>query len=227
MKEGRKKMKKKIIMSSLGMLLMLSCVGCGKKESAMDNKVGNKTETSSAETETEKSEVDYTISFNGVEYTFPMSYEEFVALGWEYYDTENADPSQWGNGTAGLPADSSGGDLYYNNGEFRYVNVIFYNNTDEFATYDKCEVVGFAIDYDDDLSDIEGELNIPEGGFAVEGLVLGEATKEQVEDKIGAGYGQMYTLGDSGEDTIDFNRNMILSYDENDILHGITYINIH
>lgn len=219
-------MKKKIVVVLLGMILATSSIGCGEKSVDEKNEQENGSSKENVVDENESEDVDFSITFNNVEYEFPMSYEEFVSLGWEYYDTENADPSQWGNGTAGLPADSSGGDLYYNNGDLKYINFIFYNPTDEFTTYDKCEIVGFSIDYEDDLSDIGGELNVPVGSFSMNGLVLGEATKEQISEKIGEGYGYMYTLGTSEEDTIDFNRNMSLFFDENNVFHGITYINI-
>lgn len=183
---------------------------------------------------------DYQITILGEEYTFPMSYDEFIAHGWEYYNPENADPSQWGNGTAGLAGKMSGGDLFYNNGDMTFMNIFFYNPTDEFATYDKCQVVGFYVDYSYDYSECGGELNIPEDSISINGLVIGKATKEEVcatlgddwlitnnpelkEDLSEVEYLAYYFDNDS---EIYVNNHMFIEFDENGIFHKIQYINV-
>lgn len=241
-------MKKKIVELLVIAMLVVSCAACGNEngntnESTKENGengVEQKNDNNEEKSDENVVSTDYKITILGEEYTFPMSYDEFIAHGWEYYNPENADPSQWGNGTAGLASKMSGGDLFYNNGDMTFINIFFYNPTDEFATYDKCQVVGFYVDYSYDYSEYGGKLNVPEDSISINGLVIDKATKEEVYTTLGDDWlltknpemkedlSQVEYLAYyfNNENEVDVNNHMFIEFDENGIFHEIQYLNV-
>ncbi len=220
----------------LSMMVMVCLTGCGAGENSSLGMPENKEESNEKSGKNNSHPVgDYTIEIGGEEYTFPMSYDEFKDRGWVYYMPEYDDPSQW---KSMLQADYHTGGLFYDNGDIKALEFIFYNPTDEPVTYDQCEVVGFEVEYDQTIDgiDAEGVMSIPEGSIKVNGTSIGSSSKEEVVEKVGKDR-DLIENPDADLDNFQtflyyldseeaLNRVMLLSFDSDGTFDEISYINV-
>lgn len=242
-------MKKRIAgILTLAMVLTVGA-GCGDKAdsgsgssvSSIGKEQGNEAKTDNAQTaqkddaqEAEESSTieDVTITINGEDYQFPMTYDDFVSRGWTYYDPSVGDPVTWEN--AGLNAGYSGGQMYYDNGEIKGLDIIFKNFTDEAQGYGNCEVVGISVDPNQNIiGSPTGGMVIPAGSVQINGLGIGEASYEEMI----AGLGKDWNMVRDPEGVFNsydgllyfFNSNendadcLTISFDENEIFTGMSY----
>lgn len=175
---------------------------------------------------------DVTITINGVDYEFPMTYDDFTSRGWTYYDPSAGDPVTWEN--AGLNAGYSGGKMYYDNGEIKALGIIFKNFTDTAQGYGNCEIVGIRADLGlKIIGSATGHMTIPAGSIQINGQSIGEAGYEDMVEALGKDWnmernpegeytsanGLLYFLNSTEEDA----DSLTISFDENGIFAGMSY----
>lgn len=232
-------MKKRLIV--LSGVFMLGLAACG---SSTENQTENATkESEKSKTESqgedevsvqEGSTTEYSIAINGVEYDFPMSYEEFAALGWKnYYDETGSKETE-----DGLDASYTKGGMFYNNGDIVGLEFIYQNSSDTYQTYENCMVVGVSVNYEQTLNgqdDAEDVVIIPDGSIVINNkLSIGESTREDVHNLLGADWSEetwenvdyktlspmLYYMTD--EESV---HNMLtMSFDDNDIFREFKYL---
>lgn len=178
-------MKKKLVLI-MGVLL-LGITACGNTTGSESGETSNKVSESKQEDEatTDSSKQVYSIKINGVEYNFPMTYQEFSELGWKnYYDETGSIEAE-----EGLAPDEMEGGMFYNNGDIVALEFVYYNPSDSFATYENCMVVGVRLSYSQTLNgqdDAEDVVVVPNGSIVInDELAIGEATKEEVHSLLG------------------------------------------
>lgn len=233
-------MKKRLIV--LAGVFMLGLAACG---SSTENQTENATkESEKSKTESqEENEVsaqegnttEYSIAINGVEYDFPMSYEEFAALGWKnFYDETGTMETE-----NGLDGTVTKGGMFYNNGDIVGLEAIYYNPSDIYQTYENCMVVGVSISYAQTLNgqNVKDAAVIPEGSIIInDKLAIGESTREDVHNLLGL------CMSEETWDNVDYTTlpvmlyymteeesvddMLTMSFDDNDILREFQYIKI-
>lgn len=238
---------KKILRIIVSITLVLSLTACGgqvvpdKEENTTQPQSSNE-EIQSADTTSDKQEPEsnpdietpiYSIKIDGEEYTFPMSYETFKAYGWTYYVPEEDDVSQWSWGIAGHTTSSK---MFYDKGDIKCLEFIFYNPSDEETSYDNCQVIGVIVTYDQIIEgkDAKHFMNIPAGSITINDLEIGVATKKQVYEKLGKDWSQrdIEDISNDGWDIFYYyfseesdTDTMTITFDENGIFSEMTYTN--
>lgn len=240
-------MKRKMIGILAGLAIILSFTACGEKEensvqpekSAHQENIQDNLEkevTAKKDESIKNGNQKYSISIDGEEYDFPMSYEEFKAYGWTYYKPEEDDVSKW-NG--GLQGGMTGAGMFYDKNDIKCLEFFFYNPSDEFATYDQCQVAGVGVSYGQTIEgkDAENFIKIPQGMIVInKDVKIGEASKEQVHQSLGkdwtqssqetSDYKQLNNLLYYFTDEISGNAYMTMKFDETGVWKEMTYINI-
>lgn len=231
-------MKKRLIV--LAGVFVLGLAACGSSTENQTENVTKESEKSRAESQNETgvsaqegNTKEYSIAIDGVEYDFPMTYEEFTALGWKnYYDETGKMEAE-----NGLGATVTKGGMFYNNGDIIGLEAIYYNPSDTYQTYEKCMVIGVGVDYAQTLSgqDAEDAVVIPEGSIIInDKLSFGESTREDVHNLLGPCMSEetwdnvdyttlpvmLYYMTEE-ESTDDM---LTMSFDDNDILYEFQYI---
>lgn len=238
---------KKLLGIMLSIAMVLSLAACG--EQVISDKEENTTQSKSSSEETlptdtasdgqeAESNADsetpvYSIKIDGKEYTFPMTYEEFKSYGWTYYVPEQDDVSAW---PGGLGGHMSAPQMFYGKGDIKCLEFVFYNPSDETATFDKCQVIGFIVNYGQTIEGKNAEhfMNIPAGSIKVNDLEIGVASKEQVHEILGKDWSQknhentdykewntlVYYF--SNQPSTDY---MTITFDDNGIFSEMTYTN--
>lgn len=242
-------MKKRMAGTLILAMAIVFVAGCGDKtNSVSDSSVSNigkeqenENKTDGAQTE-QKEDVkkeeesstveDITITINGEDYRFPMTYDDFISRGWTYYDPSVGDPVTWKN--AGLNAGYTGGQMYYDNGDIKALDIIFKNFTDASQGYGNCEVVGIGVDRNQNIiGSATGGMVIPAGSIQINGLSIGEASYEEMvaglgkdwnmkrdpEGKFNSYDGLLYFFNSTEEDADC----LTISFDENGIFIGMSY----
>lgn len=180
-----KTMRKKLVLV-MGVLL-LGITGCGNTTESESGETSDKISENKQEDEatTSSPKKEYTIKINGVEYDFPMTYQEFADMGWKnYYDeTGNTEKEE------GIDPDGMEGGMFYNNGDIVALEFVYHNPSDSFATYENCMVVGVRLSYSQTLNgqdDAEDVVVIPNGSIVInDELAIGESTREDVHTLLG------------------------------------------
>lgn len=242
-------MKKKIAGILVLAIVIVFATGCGDKtnngsgssassitkEQEDENKTGNaQTDQKENVKEAEESSTteDITITINGEDYKFPMTYDDFISRGWTYYDPSVGDPATWKN--AGLNAGYTGGQMYFDNGEIKALDIIFKNFTDVSQGYGNCEVVGIGVDPTQQIiGSVTGGMVIPAGSIQINGLGIGEANYEEMVAGLGKdwnmkrdpegefnSYDGLLYFFNSNEEDADC---LTISFDENGIFEGMSY----
>lgn len=173
--------------------------------------------------------MDVTITIDGEDYAFPMSYEEFEARGW----TLSYGSELWEDG---LNPGYHRGSLFFSKGDIKALEVIFYNPTDSFQGFADCEVAGIRVDYDQRIygEDAEQVMNIPAGSIQINGQGIGEAGRGDIVAALGKDWnlerspdaspddfdGFLYWLNGSGAN----DDSMTLSFDETGVLTEMTFL---
>ncbi len=232
-------MKKRLIV--LVGVFVLGLAACG---SSTENQTENATkESKKSKTESQdENEVsaqegntkEYSIAIDGVEYDFPMTYEEFTALGWKnYYDETGSEEAE-----DGLDASYTKGGMFYNNGDIVGLEFIYQNASDTYQTYENCMIVGVCVNYEQTLNgqdNAEDVVIIPDGSIVINNsLSIGQSTREDVHDLLGEDWSEktwenvdyttlspmLYYMTEE-ESTDDM---LTMSFDDNDILYEFQYI---
>lgn len=242
-------MKKRIVGILILAMIIAFGTGCGDKAdsgsgssaSSIEKTQENETKTDNAQTaqkddapEAEESSTieDITITINGEDYKFPMTYDDFISKGWTYYDPSAGDPVTWEN--AGLNAGYSGGKMYYDNGEIKALGIIFKNFTDEAQGYGNCEIVGIRADLSlNIIGSATGHMTIPAGSIQINGQSIGEASYEEMVGALGKDWNmerdpeREYSSADGLLYFFNSNENdadsLTISFDENGIFAGMSY----
>lgn len=222
------------IKSLVTLVIMLASVliltGCGgdNSDSKNERKTGSTVSTSSSSASAESKDADkngssgdfpYTVKINGEEYSFPMTYDEFLGYGWSMNDPELADTMKMPPERNGTPGNDDSS--LFSNGDIKNVEIHFYNpdKTDE-AVLKDCLVSG--INFDPYSSN---GTEIPEGCVVLNSdITIGKSTYEEAL----AAYGEPVMDGGGvviyGED--HFNQGLYLTFGSGDILVGVNYLKI-
>lgn len=223
-------MRKKVMgIVILAVMAAFACFGCKGTPGAKSNvKPVPDTEISTADlgsTDTSSSEKPkhnaeqskVTITIEEEDYVFPMSFEEFAARGWEYYDPTAGDAWDREVG-AGL-----GANLNFSKGDVKALRVFVYNGSDSTLPFTQCEVIGFGVDYDKGFGPKKARevVSIPDGSIKINGFAIGEATRA---DMAGA-FGESIFDNSNNEDTFsppdgDY---LYFKYDETGVMFEFTY----
>lgn len=233
---------KKLVAIILSLVVVMGLCACGdqNQEPVTDN--SGKQESVKQEdknNKTEKGETNpYTITVNGKEYSFPMSYDEFLALGWDSADAiSNAE--QLGEYTLGADCSGTifaggGGTVYKTEGvEGAWLH--FYNDTTSDKEVKDCKVIGLS--FDERLEDKsltagtvkfknkDAELSVGESTIADTDKAFGEPTykifKEDAENTEFINEKQTTYMYESEES--DNHWLLYLYFNENDTLEYFTY----
>lgn len=233
------------IMISISMVLNLAaCGGQGvtdKEENTTQPQSSNEelpsTDTTSDRQEPESNHESetpvYLIKIDGEEYNFPMTYEEFKSYGWTYYLPEQDNVSAW---PGGLGGHMSAPQMFYDKGDIKCLEFVFYNPSDVAATFDECQVIGLIVNYGQTIEgkDAEHFMHIPAGSIEVNDLEIGVASKEQVHESLGKDWSQKnhentdYKEWDtlvyyfSNQPGTDY---MTITFDDNGVFSEMTYTN--
>lgn len=168
--------------------------------------------------------MDVTITIDGEDYMVPMSYADFAAKGWAYYDPSAGDawdmeiqPGQYAW-------------RYFSKGELKALRVYMANPTDSALKFSQCEVIGFEVDYDMyiDSMDAREVVNIPTGSIKINGLGIGEASQQEFAAEFGEATFKDPTDGTyrNGGETYDpcDNDMLCVDYDENAVVCEFEYL---
>lgn len=212
-------MKNRVIVFLVGLALVIGCSGCTNNEASQKSEVTNKEKES--DTVYTKQE-PFSVEIAGVEYDFPMSYEEFKNNGWIYKDPERDDVSTWDY----LLESGYSQTIEYDNGEIRGLEFVFENLEDEPVSLDKCHVVGI------NMNDSTG--NVPAGSIVINGDVsIGESNMEVAHKSLGDDF-SMEAYPDTDYSKYDiwvyyFNEDltgayMTMSFDDKGVFNTLTYL---
>ncbi len=142
------------------------------------------------------SEFPYTLVVNDHEYSFPMTYQELLELGWEAYGVDEGKLTMEDFATCKIPAGSSGAPFFgglggMSLGEIKNAKVIF-DNVDgkaERAVAD-CPIIGIKFD---------SKKGYPKGSVSVKSptgtVTIGESTNADIQALFD---GQWFYDGDDG-----------------------------
>lgn len=167
--------------------------------------------------------MDVTITIDGEDYTFPMSFADFAARGWEFYDPSVGDA--WDiEVQAGLDRW-----MYFSKGDIKVLRVYTANPTDSVLKFSQCEVIGFQVDYETTIDGMDARevVNIPTGSIQINGLGIGEATQKEFAEEFGEATFKnptdgTYRNGDELYDPSDAEM-LSLDYDENAVMMAFLY----
>ncbi len=231
--------KKRIGWAVLAAMVVFACAGCGGNSGAGEQGSDRQRDpsVSSAAPETSPADssgaeepdggaenVDVTITIDGDDYTVPMSYADFAAKGWAYYDPPAGDA--WDMEIQPGLYDWR----YFSKGDLRALRVYMANPTDSVLQFSQCEVIGFEVDYDMyiDSMDAREVVNIPTGSIQINGLGIGEASQKEFAAEFGEATFKDPTDGTyrNGGETYDPCDNDLLcvDYDENAVMCEFEYL---
>ena len=228
--------KKRIGLTILAAMVVLACVGCAGAPSAggpdADGQSSAKPEVSAAvdddtpdtsDPASTDSAIPVTLTIDGEDYTLPMSFADFAAKGWEFYDPSAGDA--WDMEIqAGLDRW-----MYFSKGDIKALRVYTANPTDSVLKFSQCEVIGFEVDYETmiDGMDAREVVNIPTGSIQINGLGIGEATQKEFAEEFGEPTFKDPTDGTyrNGNETYDPSdtETLFVGYDENAVMSSFTY----
>lgn len=232
-------MKKRLIgLTILAAMMVLACAGCAGEPSAnhkpdVDGQSSSQPEVSTAANENAPDSSDpattdtknpVILTIDGEDYTFPMSFADFSAKGWEYYDPSVGDAWDY-EVQAGLYDWR-----YFSKDDIKAMMVCVANPTDSALTFSQCNVIGISVDYDRmiDMLDAREVVSIPTGSIQINGLGIGEATQKDFAEEFGKATFRDATDGTyrNGGETYDPTDSDMLSvnYDENAVMSEFQYI---
>lgn len=175
-------MKKRILL-----YLLLTCFLVGCSNQSAENNTNANNDSSSTNIEYEKKypiDIEYEISselsddirsfqvqiYDQV-YTFPVSYEDFVASGWEVDTTYQSADGEIEAGFDKL--------VWFKKGDIR-VDCFVYNPDNSIQNYEGCVIAGIV------SCEVEGAIeNVPASIYLPGGFQIGVATREEVEALYG------------------------------------------
>lgn len=212
-------------------MTVLACVGCGggsgTRESGSDSQSTVKAEESAAVSDTDPAaaESPVTITIDGEEYALPMSFADFTARGWEYYDPSAGDG--WDHEIQAGSYDW----MYFSKGDIKALMVYVSGAADSALMFSKGQVIGFEVAYDRtiDTMDAREVVNIPTGSIKINGLGIGEATQKEMANEMGEARfsdpaGGAYQNGNETYFTDDNAYTLFVGYDENSVISSFQYI---
>lgn len=130
---------------------------------------------------TPNTKAKYTMLVNGVEYKFPMTYEEFISLGWSpsyEYSTAEEMGENWV-----LSADNSGSEEYKTDGA-EGINLVCRNSTENDISVKDCKLIG--MNYDESVADYyDLEAGVVEFTDGTSTISIGISTIEEVREVFG------------------------------------------
>lgn len=236
-------MEKEIVATAvLAVVVVFACTGCvGIHADGPDNAIpaANSGVSSAApsvpdprpielssleESDGSTEKMDVTITIDGEDYALPMSFADFTAKGWAYYD-----PSADGAWDIEIPPGLSDW-LYFSKGDIKALKVCASNFTDSALPYSQCEVRGFAVDYDAiiDAMDAKEIIHIPAGSIRFNHLGIGEATQKEFAEEFSKARFMDATDGTyrNGREVYDPSDTEMLNviYDENAVMSAFQYI---
>lgn len=188
--------KKRIGLTILAALVVFACAGCagepGAGEQGSDRQRDPSVSSAAPETGPADSsgaeepdggaeKVDVTITIDGEDYALPMSFADFAAKGWEFYDPSVGDA--WDiEVQAGLDQW-----MYFSKGDIKILRVYTANPTDSVLSFSQCEVIGFQVDYETTIDGMDARevVSIPTGSIQINGLGIGEATQKEFAEEFG------------------------------------------
>lgn len=230
-------MKKKLIgLTILAAMVVFACVGCAGAPSTggpdADGQSSAKPEVSAAvdgdapdtsDPAPTDSAIPVTLTIDGEDYTLPMSFADFAAKGWEFYDPSVGDA--WDiEVQAGLDRW-----MYFSKGDIKVLRVYTANPTDSVLKFSQCEVIGFEVDYETTIDGMDARevVNIPTGSIQINGLGIGEATQKEFAEEFGEATFKDSTDGTyrNGNETYDpsDNETLFVGYDENAVMMAFLY----
>ena len=230
-------MEKKLIgLTILAAVVVFACAGCAGAPSASgpdsDGQSSAKPEVSAAVNDaapdtsdpaSTDSAIPVTLTIDGEDYTLPMSFADFAAKGWEFYDPSVGDA--WDMEIQAGLYDWR----YFSKGDIKALRVYTANPTDSVLTFSQCEVIGFQVDYDTmiDMMDAREVVSIPTGSIQINGLGIGEATQKEFAEEFGEATFKDPTDGTyrNGNETYDPSdtETLFVRYDENTVLSSFHY----
>lgn len=218
-------------------MMVFACVGCkgtsntdkpGTDEQSSAKPESNTTVKDDAPDPTAPPSTDSgnsaTLTIDGGDYTFPMSFADFSANGWEYYDPSVGDAWDFE-----LPPGSYKW-LYFSKNDIKALRVFVANNTESRLAFSQCIVIGIGVDYDMqiDMKDAREVVNVPTGSIQINGLGIGEATQKDFAEVFGEATFKDPTDGTyrNGGETYDPTDTDMLSvnYDENAVMSSFQYL---
>ncbi len=170
-------MKKKILSGLLACAMVFSAYGItAGAEAESETTTEAATEAASEAGDAISDDIyDFQLKLDGVLYTFPMSFDDFLALGWEYDGDEDLE----------IAPNSYTGELFYKGDLQAYVNLL--NTGINTVPYSECTIGGMSIDsfYFQDAP--ETIIEFPKG------IAYGTSTLDDVK----AAYGEPSDLYES------------------------------
>lgn len=198
--------------------------GAGANDTASSSAAESAAGTSSPkETGGDTQQRKVTLTIDGEEYTFPMSFEDFAARGWEYYDP--ADTEALNREVQANLYDWR----YFSNGDIKTIIVYATNHTDSNLAFKDCEITGMEVDYSMqiEMRDAREFVSVPTGSIKINGLGIGEAKQSDFAREFGEATfsnsnGGSYSNGDEmyspEEDSV-----LMIDYDENAVMERFQY----
>ena len=145
----------------------------------------------------------YTLSVNGKEQNFPMTYDEFLALGWDSVDPMLTASEMGESYTLGADCSgtifSGGTGTEYTTAGIEGIWLMLYNPTEAELPIKDCMMIGLG--YDERLEDrnmTAGAVQITNGGSTVS---IGESTLDEVKAAFGE---PTYEIGSEEEATTTY-----------------------
>ncbi len=170
-------------------LSMGALAGCGASDDA-DSNTSTKEESGESSKKTENStnependtEFAYTLVVDGHEYSFPMTYEKLLELGWLAHGVDEGKLTMEEFGDFTIPAESSGCPFFgglggMDLGDIKDAKVLFDNSDGKTERVLKeCPIVGIKF---------ENDNGFPQGSIAVKSatgtVTIGESTEEDIQ----------------------------------------------
>lgn len=232
-------MKKRLIgLTILAAMMVLACAGCAGEPSAnhkpdADGQSSTQPEVSTATNESvpdssdpasKDSKTPVILTIDGEDYTFPMSFADFSAKGWEYYD-----PSVGGAWDFEIQAGLSTW-RYFSKDDIKAMMVCAANPTDSTLMFSQCNVIGIAVNLEKKIGTLDARqvVSIPTGSIQINGLAIGEATQKDFAEEFGEATFRNATDGTyrNGGETYDPTDSDMLNvnYDENAVMSEFQYV---
>lgn len=219
MKQSMSRRLLNVIMVEILCVTMLA----GYEKAAGNQEQNNQSHESENQTENDDKETvsaisDYKISVNGEIYSFPMKYEEFKAYGWkpQYIDEEKEDVADWEIQGGSTGCFFSGGAGCFRNDNVAGVWPAFRNESGDYKSVTKCDIVGLIFDNRDD------NRMFPDNTIAIENeggkIWLGTSTRDDVLNVFGEPYLSNNTT------FIYEDSELVIGFNEEDIVSEIKYI---